>query len=644
MHKRFSRFVLFILWLTLVSNSASAQGEARAVLYNTNTDSFPLISAYLNAFDGEGNFIHGLEIQDVRIIENQQSLPIQEITELNPGAQYVIAINIGPAYAIQDVNGTSRYEYIQEALQNWIQNYPAGSGDNLSLITNDEFEELHIEDPAVLLRLVDAYQPNFDTAVPSLDVLSQAITAASNPTDEPGSGRGILFITPLPGQDNLAALPSLESLAKQSQIRVDVWMVSSRAYFDSPGAIQLANFALQTGGQFLAYSGEEPLPPVDHYVDQLRYTYSLSYNSKISQGSTHQIAAKIIKNGLNATSEPRDFSLSVQPPNPILVSPPIEIIRNEQVFVGETADTVLYSPTVQQVEILTEFPDEFQRPLENSKLYVDGVVVAENFSPPFDVFNWDLRNFIQDGTHVIKVEVVDNLGLRGSTIEHQVKVSIQEAPFNLLNSIRQNLLLMIGISSVLIFVLLVFVLILRGRIQPKSTGRLTGKDQLRQNGNESDEKKSPLKPARQSDWVTRERISQWMTRLSLPKRQRSDVAVEKAFLEIRHKKNGNGQISKIPILQRELTIGNDATICTISIDDPTLEALHARIIQDENGNYKLIDEGSATGTWINYSPILTDFVVLKHGDIIHTGGVSFIFKYTDTQMIPKPKVYPQEPL
>ncbi len=644
MLKQISRLVLFIFWLSLVSYTANAQGAARAVLYNTKTDSFPLISAYLNAFDAEGNFVHGLGVQDVRIIEDQQSLPIQKITELTPGAQYAVAINMGPAYAIQDVNAISRYEHIQEALQIWAQNYPEGSRDNLSLITNEELEGLHFENPADWLSLFESYQPNFDTTVPSLDVLSQAITIAGNLTADPGNGRGILFITPLPGLDNLAALPSLESLAKQSQIRVDVWMISSRAYFDGPEADQLAEFARQTGGQFFAYSGEEPLPLVDRYVNQLRYTYSLTYNSKISSGDIHQIAATVNTNGLSATSDIREFSLSVQPPNPILVSPPIEIIRNEQVSIDEDSDSPTYNPVFQHVEILTEFPDEFQRSLENSKLIVDGVVVDENLAPPFNIFNWDLSNIIQDGTHLIQVEVVDNLGLRGSTIQHQVTISIQEAPFNPINAIRQNLPSVIGISSTLIFVLLIFILIIRGKIQPKSTGRLTGSERVRENGIDPDETLPTPKPGGQSDRITRERISQWMTRLSLPKRQHSEISVVEAFLEFSYKNNGDTVVNNVPISQRVLTIGSDSTICTIDIDDPTIEPLHARIIQDENGMFKISDENSITGTWVNYSPISSETTMLKHGDIIHTGRINFRFKYADAKMIPKPKVSPQEPM
>jgi hypothetical protein len=641
MQKQISRFVLLSVLLLSSFWVAKAQIAARAVLYNTNTESFPQITSYLNAFDGAGNFIHGLGVQNVRIIEDGQSLPIDEISEMNPGSQYVVAINMGPAYAIQDVNGISRYEHIQTTLLSWIETYPQTTTDNLSLVSNDELEGLHFEDPAEWLSLFQPYQPNFDTALPSLDVLSQAIITASNPTAQTGTGRGILLITPLPNEDSLAALPSLEALAKQNQVRINIWMVSSRAYFDSPGAIQLENIAIQTGGQFFPYSGEETLPAVNQYVDPLRYTYSLAYTSQISSGDSHQIAANVNTSALTTISETIEFSLSVSPPNPILVSPPIEIIRKEQVSDAPSPDESTYSPDNHQVEILTEFPDAYQRQLQTSSLLVDGIVVDENTTPPFDKFNWDLSTILEDSTHLIQVEVVDNLGLRGATLEHQVKITIAEAPFNFVNLLKQNMLLIIGISTAVGLSLLLMVLIIQGKIQPRVTGRLSKKKQAVEDQNGTPKKKNL---GTQDSKDKQESKNSWMNRFAWPKRQAQISIPEDAFLEFLVQTNGNQETNRISITQRELTFGNDPTLATIDLNDPSLEALHARIIKGDDGAFRIADEGSIAGTWVNYSPVLSQEVTLRHGDTIHLGRIQFKFKYTDAGKIPKPKVFNQEQL
>lgn len=253
-----------------------------------------------------------------------------------------------------------------------------------------------------------------------------------------------------------------------------------------------------------------------------------------------------------------------------------------------------------------------------------------------------MSDFIEKGTHVIKVEVVDVLGLRGATIEHQVEIFIEEAPINLLRFFRQNLLPIVGISLVLVISLLVLLLIVRGKIQPKSTGRLSGNGQPKKSNGDISEHQKPEQPSIQEERAARERISQWMNRLSLPKRQSQDAAKEDAYLELSSTNNGEDQVNRIPISQRELTIGKDSALCTINFDDPSLESLHARILQDENGMFNIADEGSVAGTWVNYEPVSSDVKTLNHGDIIHVGRINIKFKYTNTKLIPKPKVSPQE--
>jgi len=645
MFKHLSQVILHGLLLSLVSLPVGAQEAAWAKLSPPNTDSFPLISTYLNVYDGEGNFVHDLGAQNVTIIENQRSIAVSEITALHSGAQFVVALNMGPAYAIKDSQGTTRYEHIQGAMSDWIDAYPPEATDDLSFVTNDDIEGLHLNRPVAWLSKFRSYEPNFDTAIPSLDVLARAITTVADPTIQSDLGRGVLLITPLPNQDSLAVLPSLESMARQGNVRVYIWMVSSRAYFDSVGADLLAAFAAQTGGQLFLYSGDETLPAVDPYVDQLRHAYFLTYNSQISGGETHQISAHINTPSLEVASEPVEFALNVQPPNPIFVSPPLEVVRTEQTTPEEPSTEIAeFMPNKQLIEILIEFPDNFSRSLKRTTLFVDGEIAAENTSPPFDEFTWFLEDFVNDGSHLIQVEAVDDLGLSGISIEHQVDIAIQRAPFNFLNLFRQNIPILIGISAAIVVSIFIFALILGGKIQPKTTGRLIWRRRP-QRAEEPKPDKSEPAPAAQSlppePQPTRERLSRWMNRFSWPaKKEQSPV--EEAYLEFLAAKNGNGHDERIPIVQRELTFGNDPTLATIELLDPSLDALHARLRKDEHGSFIISDEGSVAGTWVNYIPVSTKGIKLSHGDIIHIGRISLRFAYNDIQKIPKPKVTPQE--
>jgi len=643
MFKQISRFVLLGLLLSLVTLPVEAQEAAWVKLSPPNTDKFPLISTYMNVYDGEGNFVHELGPQNVNIIENQRSIPVSEITELHTGAQFVVAINMGPAYAIKDSQGATRYELIQQALSTWIDSFPSETIDDLSLVTNEGFDGLHFNRPVAWLSKYRSYEPDFETAIPSLDVLARAITIAADPAAQSELGRGVLLITPLPSQDNLAALPSLESMARQNNVRVYIWMISSRAYFDSSGANLLAELAARTGGQLFTFSGDETLPAVDPYIDQLRQAYFLTYNSQIPGGEIHQISAQINTPTLNITSDPVEFALNVQPPNPIFVAPPLEIIRTEQTdSQGAPPEIAEFTPSEQFIDILIEFPDNLSRTIKRTTLYVDGKIAAENTSPPFNQFTWFLGNSINDSSHLIQVEAEDELGLSGISIEHQVNIAIQHAPFQIFSLFRQNIPLLIGISAAFAVGIIFLALILGGKIQPKTTGRLIWRRRIQHVQEEIPNNGQTVPAPNHPDpQATRGGLSQWMNRFSWPTK-RPESPTEEAYLTLLPLGNGNDQEERIPIAQRELTFGNDPTLATIELNDPSLDALHARLRKDDNGNFIISDEGSVAGTWVNYLSISTDGVRLSHGDIIHIGRIGLQFAYNDIQKIPKPKVTLQE--
>jgi pSer/pThr/pTyr-binding forkhead associated (FHA) protein len=44
-----------------------------------------------------------------------------------------------------------------------------------------------------------------------------------------------------------------------------------------------------------------------------------------------------------------------------------------------------------------------------------------------------------------------------------------------------------------------------------------------------------------------------------------------------------------------------------------------------NGAFRLADEGSTAGTWVNYTPVSHEGTRLEHGDLIHFGRVGYRF-------------------
>jgi len=625
-----------LIWLLHFPISAEAQTAARAILSQPVTDNFPIIHSTLEVYEGEGEFLHNLQMGDVTIIEDNQKIPISDLEELETGAQFVVALNLGPTFAIRDVNGISRIERIQGALNDWATSHTSTT-DDLSFITNDGSENSHLSDAVQWLDGYNIYETNPREAVPSLDVLVRAIELASDPVPQINMGCAVLLLTPPPNRAGIATLQSITSFAKQEQVRIHVWMVSSPAYFTSQGANQLADMASQTGGKFFAYSGIETIPDVENYLKPLRYVYSLSYESKIRNSEPHQVYAQVSTNNQQINSEPQNIEIMVSPPNPIFLSPPLEISRaNTAAFVDALSDQVGYTPEEQSLKILIEFPDGRPRPLVRSTLFVDGIIADENLTQPFDAFTWSLRDYSSSSTHILQVEVLDSLGLSSSSIENKVQITVQQTPQSVISILRQNAPVIAGAVIASAGGILLLVLIVRGHIHPKTFGPRRKKASK---GSKRPEKKKDsiiqTEPNGQSQ--TKQRLPKWLNRISWPQRE-SPTHGQIAYLEPFTESRKNPLKETVPIFIGEITFGRDPTLSTISFNDSALNGLHSRIIVSNSGEFKIFDEDSVAGTWVNYKPISSEGATLTHGDIIHIGRIGLRFKINDKNLIPKPKV------
>ena len=600
----------------------SAQGEARVDLYDLQTEAFPAMTATLDMFDAAGGFVSGLTSEKISVLEDDQPRPIGSLQERQPGAQFVVAFNPGPVFATRDVNAVSRSDKIIQTLREWAAARPGDASDDLSLVTTDGLVSLHLA-AGDFLDALAAYQPEARSIIPSLNTLSQALDIAAEPATQSGMKRAVLFITPLPDQTALSTLQSLTARAVQLKIRVYVWMVAPKDYFFTSGATALKDLAIQTGGQAFAYSGEEDLPDLETYLNPLRHTYTLTYTSGIKAPGSHTLVIQVDLDGQAVSATPLAFDLDVQPPNPILVSPPEQIVR-------QSLDVMRYNamklaPTEQMVEIIIEFPDGHLRPLVRTTLYVDGEIAAENTAEPFDKFTWDLDGYISSGQHNLQVEAVDSLGLSKVSLGVPVTVTVVKPQRGLLAFLVRNSLWIAGGAVLLAGAALVLILFAGGRLRRSSSAarRLS--------------RKMRLDPLTQLIITTPHAEKHG---LQLPWARRRQNAP--AYL-VRMK--GDDQpvtAPPIPLAGSEMTFGTDPTQATHVLDDPSVSPLHARLKKERDGGFYLLDQNSTAGTWVNYEALTDTPKRLQHGDIIHMGQLSYRFMLRKPPEKPKPRIIPQK--
>ena len=603
---------VYLVFAGLTPARAQNQKTAHLSLYALQTGGFPAISAGLDVFDSAGNVVTGLNPDAITLLEDIKSRPLTSLQEVKVGVEFALALDPGPTFAYRDVNAVTRYDKIIQILKSWAASHSDSLGDDLSLIPTYGTLSAHMTTTSAFSDALAAYLPNLQSISPSLDTLSSALDTVSESTSTAGMKRTVLYVTSPTAVDALPTLQNLTERAVGQQVRVNVWIVSSTDFFSSSGATALKDLAIQTGGQYVLFSGVEPLPGLETYFAPLRSTYQLTFASGILSAGGHTLTAQATVDGATVSSAALTFSLDIQPPNPILVAPPDQIVRQapDELTTAKSA----FLPTQQAIEIIVEFPDGRTRPLVSTTLFVDNQKVAENTAEPFNHFTWDLSEYTSSGQHILSVEAVDSLGLSKISLGVPVMVTVVKPQFGLIPFLSRNSP-WVALVAILFAGAVLGVILGGGRIKRRS--RLADQE-------------SPIDPLTQpvGGETGRHMLLPWKR----PAKQ-SD-----AYLE-RLKEDGQPvSAPTIPVIAPEMTFGSDPMQVTRILDDPSVSPLHARL-QEQGGEYILSDENSVAGTWVNYE-LLAAPCHLRHGDVLHIGRLSYRFMLRKPPERPLPKVTP----
>ena len=638
---------LLVLVASLAGIPAAAQEAAtHVILFPFYNENFPQLSAYLDVHDAEGNFVHGLQVADIQILEDTSPVPLDKLEELHPGVQFVIAIAPGPSFDIRDANGISRFDYLLQGIYTW--KVEQGQEDDLSMITPWSSEIVHDDEATRIKASLANYQALGDQAFPDLQILSRAIELVSNPTPRPGMERAILFITAPQAAEGVVGLQSMAAQANELGIRIHVWVLAAPEFFDQPDSAPLRAVASQTGGHFFAYSGSEEVPNLEEVLEPLRHVYQLSYTSRLTTSGSHQVTAEVALAGESISSNAQTFDVTLLAPQPILISPPNTIQRAVPSEQGalETGTTVIeLMPVEQSLEVMINFPDGYTRPLVRTTLYVDGAIAGENTTAPFEQFTWDLRSYVESGKHVLKVEAVDSLGLSGMSMELPVQVDVSPPERNILAALLRNKFLITGLVVLIAGAVLTLVLILGGKIRPAHPAQVR-----KPNGTGS---KAPSTRPRPKDPVTQPVLIPPIPEAGASRKAQPGL---KDRLHLSQLKNPSKPLAyltplaeageatlpaPLPLDGEETVLGRDPFQATILLDDASVEPVHA-ILRWEEGSFRLIDNGSVAGTWVNYAQVGPQGVRLEHGDLIYAGRVGFRFNLKNPGRLRKPFVRPYQ--
>jgi hypothetical protein len=631
--RRTLALVLSLGLLLFPSIFARAQTAAYAEIASVDAQNFPQVRALLNVYDESGKFVTGLQSGDITLFEDGKSRQVNTLTESSVSVQLVVAINPGAALAVRDGNAIPRFTKIVEALRLWVESQPTDSRDDLSLISLSGSLITHAK-PRDWFVSLDAFKPDFRNTTPNLQTLAIALDTVTS-TTQPGTKRAVLFITPHMDDPNIdSTIATLIQSAVESKVRVFVWFVDGEQFFTTASANVFRSMALQTNGSYFAFSGMEVFPDFNVELDPLRHVYELTYTSILATPGDHSLNIEVDAPQGRLSALDHKFSVDVQPPNPILVSPPLQIKRQPSPDDPYNEEALL--PVRQTIEILIEFPDGHERELKRTSLYVDGQVVDENTSAPFETFTWDISQYNVGGSHEIIVEAEDVLGLQKSSIGTPISLTVIHPPGGIEGFLgRYRDYLVPGAMSLAGLALVI--ILLRGRV-----GGGLFKKRLARRKQFEDPLTQPVVALTEPSAAAAKNAKKSKTapRRTLWFRPGPTLRLPEAPAYLTRLTNGGEPASAapIPVLEKEMTFGTDPVQSIRVLDDPSISPLHARIKRNGDGAFHIYDHGSVAGTWVNYEPVTREGRRLTHGDRIHFGQLLYRFDMNQPPAAPEPKI------
>lgn len=630
--------IALVVLVLFVVIPASAQTEIPVRIGSLNISEFPQITTYVDVRGPQGFFVSGLPDNAATVFEDEEPLS-SVLTEVRPGAQIVVAYAGGENFGIINLEAKTRFAALKDWLLGWSATQLEAGLDTLSLLVPEGVIINHTTEPQAWVEGLQNYQPDFNTATSPIDILSAAIDTALDPVPVEGMGRTVLFLTQgIPDQQQ-DALQSQIDRADQAGVRLHIGFVSSASLFESNSAVRLQSAALQTEGQYFAYSNDEPLPDLNLIMESSRRAYLLEYRSQISTPGTHTITVMVNTDSGELLSNPVSFEANLAAPIPVFVTPPAQIVRS---IPPETdPDLANLAPNTQTLELITEFPDGIPRELSQVSLYINDTLAAQKTEPPFDQISFDLTPYQESAVLEMRLEITDELGLTGTSLTLPTEIIVIQPELGFFSSLGRNVYLIIagvvGLSGAVLFL----VLVLAGRLRPRRLG-----ERRKKRKDAADPVTSPIKEQKkktdQDQPTVLERITNRLPAapiLQWPSRSRPTTDPYGYLARI--SEDGASDTEKLyPITASELTFGSDTKQAVIALNDPAVAPLHARLRRDDDGDFFLEDIGSVSGTYHNYIAVSESGSQLNHGDVIHIGTIGYRFTLSKPAKIRQPVVTP----
>jgi hypothetical protein len=642
--------VLILLSLILVAGGAQAQGQVREVVIPANgvdTSGFPSVTVRAIVSDDTRSRIAGLSESDFTLEEDGREVPFT-LSQTDVGVQAVFILDASLSVRQAGASGYPRLEEGKQVIYDFATNAMSEGLDQVAVLAPASTTTIQRvaplpDDPADFTSFKNTVRdgtylyelPPDIAATPLNDMVSQALDMLAGA--ESGMHRAVVVISD--GIDVISDRQVADIVNRANQFNIPIYTVIFGPSNNWGGAAEsnMKRLSLDTfGAHFqLAATGRQPDPideviadavePLYKKLASQRTQYLLTYNSGIFSPGSHEVAITV-----SNKSATRGISLNIKPPEVSIVQP-----GSGDAITRSTDDPNLpveeIEPRTQTVSFQVSFPDGFDRQLRSVELLVDGVAVLDTCTPPCNEIVWNLAQ-LRAGSHSLRIRVQDQQGISAESHEVPITVAII-TPTPIPTPVPTTFVPAAAVSSPaasceetysgiqrilrcspeifalgalgIAFVALVLVIIVIRR-PPQAVATVARK----------------VKDATIAFFPSQ-----------VPPMPAREV---KATLEV--VEGDDTHTLPIELRADSTRLGRDEDLVQVVFQNRSVSRLHARVAieRDREGDerFVLFDEGSTSGSYVNFQPVGINGQPLQDGDIIHLGSLQLRFKVK----APKPAV------
>ncbi|MFZ0547994.1 MAG: FHA domain-containing protein [Candidatus Promineifilaceae bacterium] len=642
--RTFFKLFLSLLILFLLVSSVFAQEEGTQLrISQIDTADFPQVAVRVSATDVENNPIDALT--GLTVSEDQQTISDFDTRQVAVGIDLIFVIDANTAIEQVDEGSTlSRREKVRDSINDYANTIMdvGGQDDIVSIIVPEGesgrfLEQSNMTYSNEVINAINFYETGDLADTPLNAMLEMALDKAEENQDD---GRyQVIFLYTDGGQLNTQLdYPALTERAQTDGVSFYGAILGSRA--DQNEIANVTQLTDPTGGTYVHMPESADADPLFESINEKAVQTEIVYQSTAYHSGSPQVVIT-----LGDASAEVSYDLTVEPAAvaiPLDNSQPIRRVATD-------ADTPLeeMEPTSQPLAAEVTWPDGHPRSLTSATLLVNGTEVPLD-APVLDnngllTFEWNISG-LDAGDYELQVRIVDELGLESVSDSLPLTIEIDrpdssevvgtpvptqeseaaaetetgESSGSIIDTLQENILLVavaVGVLILLIIVVVVILVLLRRR-------RGSGPSESAATAAIPAPIIPPLGTQVEDDSpaTTIEQFDSDATFLMQPDFVSKEIGG--AYLEpLEYAPEHSGMI---PLTGSNVALGRDPNLVQIPFNDRSVSRLHARIMES-SGTYRLYDEGSASGTYLNYERIGLTPRTINDKDDLHFGRVHLRF-------------------